>query len=239
MRPPLEGLGTIVNIAMATWPMRNDRVRVCVVAAGLAIVLGLVAAPLGCSSSTSNAATGAGGAEGAGGNGAGGTAVGGADAGFGGAMGGDSGANGADAFAVPATCTSGQTWPGGNHGSKLMNPGLGCIACHSKNSDAPALTLAGTIYPTAHEPNLCDGASSAIYADATIVVTGADQNTITLTPNTAGNFLYQGTLALPFRIKLTYAGRERMMGVAQTSGDCNSCHTQDGANGAPGRILLP
>ena len=86
-----------------------------------------------------------------------------------------------------------------------MNPGLGCIACHSKRSDAPTLTLAGTVYPTAHEPNLCDGASSAIYSDATIVVTGA----------------------------------ERMMGVAQTLGDCNSCHTQDGANGAPGRIVLP
>jgi predicted CXXCH cytochrome family protein len=25
----------------------------------------------------------------------------------------------------------------------------------------------------------------------------------------------------------------------QTTGDCNSCHTQSGANGAPGRILLP
>jgi predicted CXXCH cytochrome family protein len=24
-----------------------------------------------------------------------------------------------------------------------------------------------------------------------------------------------------------------------TSGDCNSCHTTAGANGAPGRILVP
>jgi hypothetical protein len=216
------------------------------VAGGLAIALGLIAAPLGCSSSASNSANGAGGAEGAGGNGAGGTAAGGADAGSGGGADG-SGADGAaknadaaaDAFGAPPTCTSGQTWPGGNHGSKLMNPGLGCIDCHSKNSAAPTLTLAGTVYPTAHEPNLCDGASSAIYTGATVVVTGADQNTITLTPNTAGNFFYQGALALPFRIKLTYMGRERMMGVAQTSGDCNGCHTQNGANGAPGRILVP
>jgi hypothetical protein len=231
---------------MAIHPVRNGRLRARVVAWSLAIALGLIATPLGCSSSASTPATGVGGAEGAGGNGAGGAAAGRADAGFGGAAdagGVDRQANGTDAtadpFAAPTTCTSGQTWSGGNHGSKLMNPGLGCIACHAKSSDAPTLTLAGTVYPTAHEPNLCDGASSAIYNDATVVVTGADQKTIALTPNAAGNFLYQGVLALPFRIKLSYLGRERMMGVAQTSGDCNSCHTQDGADGAPGRIVLP
>jgi hypothetical protein len=30
-----------------------------------------------------------------------------------------------------------------------------------------------------------------------------------------------------------------MMPVKQTSGDCNSCHTVNGANGAPGRIMAP
>jgi hypothetical protein len=29
------------------------------------------------------------------------------------------------------------------------------------------------------------------------------------------------------------------MGAAQSTGDCNSCHTVEGTNGAPGRILLP
>jgi len=29
------------------------------------------------------------------------------------------------------------------------------------------------------------------------------------------------------------------MTAPQTSGDCNGCHTQTGANGAPGRITLP
>ena len=32
---------------------------------------------------------------------------------------------------------------------------------------------------------------------------------------------------------------ERAMVAAQTSGDCNSCHTLAGTNGAPGRIMLP
>jgi hypothetical protein len=29
------------------------------------------------------------------------------------------------------------------------------------------------------------------------------------------------------------------MAAAQTSGDCNRCHTQNGAMSAPGRIVLP
>jgi len=44
---------------------------------------------------------------------------------------------------------------------------------------------------------------------------------------------------MPFKAKVTYMGRERAMNAAQTSGDCNACHTQNGTNSAPGRILLP
>ena len=146
---------------------------------------------------------------------------------------------GADPFSVAPTCTSATTWTRGNRGSNLMNPGVACIACHTTMPEAPLLTIAGTVYPTAHEPDLCNGAGSAGLAGAAVVVVGADQRTITLTPNAAGNFLYQGSLALPYQIKVTYMGRERVMTEAQTSGDCNGCHTQSGANNAPGRILLP
>ena len=44
---------------------------------------------------------------------------------------------------------------------------------------------------------------------------------------------------MPFTAKVTHQGRERAMTTTQTSGDCNGCHTQAGANGAPGRITLP
>jgi mono/diheme cytochrome c family protein len=44
---------------------------------------------------------------------------------------------------------------------------------------------------------------------------------------------------MPFTAKVTYKGRERAMAAVQTSGDCSSCHTQTGTNGAPGRITLP
>jgi hypothetical protein len=45
--------------------------------------------------------------------------------------------------------------------------------------------------------------------------------------------------------KVVSMGRERAMIESQTSGDCNSCHTQNGTTPvgatmkAPGRIVLP
>jgi hypothetical protein len=141
-----------------------------------------------------------------------------------------------DANASAPTCTSGMTWMYGDHGSSQMNPGRACIACHSTH-DGPPLTIAGTVYPTAHEPDLCDGANGA--NGARVVITGADGQTLTLTPNAAGNFDTGEPVKLPFTAKITFMGRERAMTAMQTTGDCNSCHTQGGANSAPGRIQLP
>jgi hypothetical protein len=141
-----------------------------------------------------------------------------------------------DPFAAAPICTSGTMWTKGNHGSPDMNAGRACITCHSMG-EGPSLTIAGTLYPTAHEPDLCNGASGA--DGARVVITGADGQTLTLTPGDAGNFNSRTAVMTPFTAKVTYMGRERAMTAAQTSGDCNSCHTQAGANGAPGRILLP
>ena len=119
-----------------------------------------------------------------------------------------------------------------------MQPGVACISCHaSSGGEAPQFTIAGTLYPTGHEPNQCNGANGT--NGAQVVVTDAKGNTISLTPNSAGNFYYSGTVATPFRAKVTYMGRERDMAGAQTSGDCNACHTQNGTMSAPGRIILP
>src|SRR6185369_17553767 len=73
----------------------------------------------------------------------------------------DSGAGAApDPFAAAPTCTSGMTWTRGDHGSSVMNPGRACLACHAANH-GPAFTIAGTVYPTGHEPDLCDGAADS------------------------------------------------------------------------------
>jgi len=127
-------------------------------------------------------------------------------------------------------------WTKGNDGSEDMNPGRACITCHAIE-DGPTLTIAGTVYPTPHEPDLCNGADGSNGARVTIV--GADGQTLTLVPGPSGNFNSEARVMLPYRAKVSYMGRDRAMAAAQTSGDCNSCHTQTGANGAPGRILLP
>ena len=142
-----------------------------------------------------------------------------------------------DPFAVPATCTSKVTWKGGRQGSGSMDPGMPCIDCHSMDDRAPMFGVAGTLYPTAHEPDLCDGANGSV--GAKVVITDANGVAVTLYTNDAGSFYYQDTIATPYTAKVIYMGRERAMATAQTSGDCNSCHTQYGAMSAPGRILLP
>jgi hypothetical protein len=142
---------------------------------------------------------------------------------------------GPDPFSVAPTCTSMTT--GTSNGSPLMDPGRACISCHASSvGEAPPLfQIAGTVYPTAHEPDNCNGAPSGI----TVKITGMNGQAISISPNQAGNFSYSGALALPYTAQVTYMGRTRAMAAAQTSGDCNSCHTQNGSNGAPGRILLP
>ena len=149
---------------------------------------------------------------------------------------GGAGGTGGDPFSVAPKCTSGTMWTGGNRGSADMNPGRACITCHS-TMNGPSLTIAGTVYPSAHEPDLCNGANGT--NGARVVITGADGATLTLTPGTSGNFNSRTAVKTPFKAKVTYMGRERAMAASQTSGDCNSCHTQTGANSAPGRILLP
>jgi len=174
--------------------------------------------------------SGSGGVNGGGGMGAGGTA------GAGGS-GGNSGTGGSDPFAGPSVCTSKTMWTGGNNGSASMNPGKACIACH-RMGEGPTFAVAGTLYPTAHEPDLCNGSNGST-TGARIVITDKNGKALTLTPNAVGNFSYQGSLATPFTASVTYMGRERRMVTPQTNGDCNSCHTTSGAMSAPGRILLP
>jgi mono/diheme cytochrome c family protein len=143
-----------------------------------------------------------------------------------------------DPFGVPPKCTSGTMWTGGDRGSANMNPGLACINCHtSQGGEAPRFSVAGTVYPSAHEPDRCNGANGSSGIQVQIIPKSGQ--TITLTPNSVGNFTYTGTVALPYQAKVIYMGRERIMSTPQQSGDCNGCHTQSGAMSAPGRILLP
>ncbi len=131
-----------------------------------------------------------------------------------------------------AACTNGKS--NVSYGSSLMNPGRACLSCHGGR-----FSFAGTVFPTAHETDMCNGSG---VAGASIIVTDATNRSQTITPNSAGNFYSQIAIKPPYTVKLTYQGRERdMTGLTTTptNGDCNSCHTMDGTSGAPGRIMLP
>jgi hypothetical protein len=138
-----------------------------------------------------------------------------------------------DPFTAAERCTSGQYWSNGE--GPTMRPGEACISCHSV-SGGPQLAVAGTVYPTGHEPDDCNGAGDS---SAVVTITDANGQQHELPVNQAGNFTLSSTLALPYTARVVVGAAERAMGSSQATGDCNGCHTQLGSNGAPGRIVLP
>ncbi|WP_053238376.1 hypothetical protein [Sandaracinus amylolyticus] len=161
-----------------------------------------------------------------------------------------------DPWSTPVQCTSMRTWTDGDDKSPEMKPGGTCVSCHAREADEPLFWAAGTVYPTAHEPDDCNGADTR--GAAIVEITDAEGRVSRLAPNRAGNFFLVrpsdedddedevepgGALATqfayPYTVRVLYEGRERAMLTPQTSGDCNACHTTAGTNGAPGRILLP
>lgn len=139
---------------------------------------------------------------------------------------------------VPANCSSGKAWNGGNEESPLMNPGEDCIACHSTESEAPKFVIAGTVMGASNDDDTCDG-----LAGVKVQITDANGQMLELSTNSAGNFYAEEkntNIALPYTVKIIGpSGKTNQMSAAQTTGACNSCHTATGANGAPGRITLP
>lgn len=146
-------------------------------------------------------------------------------------------------YGTPVQCTSATQWTQGNHGSASMQPGSACRSCHVVGGSASSKSwdIAGTVYATAHEPNDCNGASAA---GVTIVITDAKGGVTSLPVNSVGNFYHDdlfgfAALPKPYTAKVVSGGKTRAMVGAQTEGDCNKCHTETGANLAPGRIMLP
>lgn len=151
----------------------------------------------------------------------------------------------------PTSCASNQLWAYGNSGSAGMNPGLACLACHKGQNFAGqnplgysklsrAYFFMGTAFASAHSKDLCiapppSGARIEILDKNGVVAQ-------TLTPNSYGNF-YSGssttTVALPYTARVVANGKTARMLAPQTSGDCNTCHTEQGLQGAPGRIYWP
>ena len=145
--------------------------------------------------------------------------------------------SGAFGTVVPkTTCLSGMKWTNGNAGSPEMHPGSSCIDCHS-SSEGPRFIVAGTVYQKFDEPNDCYGVEGVV-----VQITDAKGKVTRLTTNLAGNFTASArafSFTMPIKVKIIYKDKERAMMTAQSTGNCLSCHTARGANGAPGRIIIP
>jgi hypothetical protein len=150
----------------------------------------------------------------------------------------EEGESAATGTSVPrSTCLSGMKWTGGDEGSAEMHPGGNCIACHS-SGEGPRFTVAGTAYRQVNEKTDCYGVQGAV-----VTLTDAAGAVVRLTTNKAGNFMSRGRgkehLTMPFTAKVVFQGAERAMGTPQSTGNCAGCHTVQGLNGAPGRIIVP
>lgn len=141
----------------------------------------------------------------------------------------------AGSFDTPSVCTSNRVSRADEGIS--MTPGQACIACHSAGGEGPRYTFAGTVYPTAHEPDDCLGVNGS--AGVTVVITGADGTSVTIPVDRSGNFGSRARVAMPYTAKVVVGTKERKMATPQTDGDCNGCHTESGTSKAPGRVMTP
>lgn len=142
-------------------------------------------------------------------------------------------------FTTPR-CSSDKFWTSGPPGATMW-PGKACISCHEELADRPVIQIGGTVYPSLHEPAGCfgiagDGATAVVVTDA---VGRMEKLVVGPTGNFSLDIAFTRRLVMPLHVKVVRNGVERKMFSALSSGNCNSCHTEQGANGAPGRIMAP
>lgn len=138
-------------------------------------------------------------------------------------------------------CSSGAYWLEGDDGRPEMHPGRNCIACHQQRraageDDAPLFPMAGTVMGALRDVDDCLGVSGV-----TVEITDANGSRTTFVTNASGNFMASGAFqpARPYTVRLALGGRERVMATPQDNMNCMDCHTREGRNGAPGRIVAP
>ncbi|GMT96628.1 hypothetical protein KH5H1_07470 [Corallococcus caeni] len=145
---------------------------------------------------------------------------------------------------APTTCASGSVWTesSGDTGA-AMAPGYACRSCHLRQAPSLAYFFMGTVFPTLHEKDGCDARLPEPSRVKVEILDAEGRVRLTLVPNAAGNFLsttLQPSFPLPYRARLVGPeGTSRTMVTPQTNGDCNTCHTEQGTQDAPGRIALP
>ena len=137
------------------------------------------------------------------------------------------------------TCASGNFYnmaaelPG-----ELMNPGLSCPTCHIAGANFyVAFAYAGTVMPGLHEADRCKSpAPDGGLVEILEMDGGAG---LSFSPKSSGNFKRLDAGPSPFIARITLNGISKSSASTHTSGDCNTCHTEQGANGASGRLTWP
>jgi mono/diheme cytochrome c family protein len=145
--------------------------------------------------------------------------------GDGGPLGGDTDLTPGDSFVAPCSTSSYSTAIEGIS----MRPGDNCIRCHGTD-----FGVAGTVMGALHDVNFCNG-----IAGVTVEITDHANRVFTFTTAVGGNFAGTEPLVMPYTARVLYAGHVRAMSGAKSNPGCNSCHTEQGLNGAPGRIIVP
>lgn len=124
----------------------------------------------------------------------------------------------------------------------LMMPGENCLECHGgtllagepptipEPRTAPPWTVAGTVFSSIDAP------ASGGVEGASVRVTDADGQTITMVTNRAGNFYTEAPLRFPLQAAIEYLGVVQDMEPDVPYGGCNSCHRLPPRQQAPGRI---
>jgi hypothetical protein len=135
---------------------------------------------------------------------------------------------------APTTCDTARHWTSGNRSAELMNPGEACVACHVRERVNEIFTASGTVYTDLHADPLCIGS-----AKGTVEIIGADGAVVSLPVNASGNFATFAPFKKPYTARVKMGTKVRTMSSPQMNGDCNICHTVQGTEGAPGRIIWP
>ena len=145
-------------------------------------------------------------------------------------------------------CATGTFWGRGDRGDNEMHPGRACIQCHETWHRGPTFSIAGTVYGAFNEEDDCDGYPSDDSDQshrARIEVIDGNNHRFLIFANRVGNFYTTYPLRMPLRHVrvISPSGAVADMNSPAPHGDCNACHTRDGAmtstGTAPGRIVIP
>lgn len=126
-----------------------------------------------------------------------------------------------------------EEWSLAQVASSLMLPGQPCVECHATaRGGARIITVGGTVFSDLHQADDCRGVEGI-----EVVITDSLGTTRRLATNASGNFYTRAELVPPLFAYVTDGTFERHMVDPVEHGDCNACHSAEGAELAPGRIV--